>query len=178
MTDAPEGSEILLRVGQSPADIDRMPVGVRLEFVASAEGYEPKRAVVAAGGAWDKGANGRPRHELTVQLERSKAKPGQPDAWPPGEPGSVIGGSGNGAGGVVHLVSSPQGAEVWLLAGLGPRETVDDLAACDVDVDLLIAGPKLFRKRLHVLASQFQPDPAKPGGWRTARISAAAPLSP
>ena len=178
LADAPEGSEILLRVGQSPADIDRMPVGVRLEFVATADGYEPKRAVLPAGQAWEKAANGRPRFELGVQLERTKAKAEQFDAWPAGEPGSVVGGVGSGAVGVVHVVSSPQGAEVWLLAGLGPRAALDDIVPCDVDVDILVAGPGTLRRRIHLTAAQFIVDPAKPPVWRTARVSASVSRVP
>jgi hypothetical protein len=47
---------------------------------------------------------------------------------------------------------------------------VEDLAACDVDVDLLVAGAKNFRKRMHVTASQFVADGTRPG-WRVARVS-------
>ena len=39
-------------MGQAPVDIDHMPVGARLEFVATAEGYAPKRTVVPAGYVW------------------------------------------------------------------------------------------------------------------------------
>ena len=47
VTDAPARSEVLLRVGQAPVDVDQMPVGARLELVATAEGYAPRRAVIA-----------------------------------------------------------------------------------------------------------------------------------
>ncbi len=171
VTDAPEESEILIRGGQAPADIDKMPVGVRLEFVAMADGYVPKRAVIPLGTAWDNGPNGRPRFELAVQLDKSKQKPGQVDPWPGVEPGNNdVGGKGNGAPGVVHVISTPKGAEIWVLAGLGPNTTVEDLAPCDADVDLLVAGSKSFRKRMHVTAAQFVADATRPG-WRVAKVS-------
>ena len=174
VTDAPEDSEILMRVGQSPADIDRMPVGVRLELVATAEGYDSSRAVVPAGAAWSKGANGRPRFELPIELERTKAKPGHETPWPAGEPGSEIGGRGTGAPGVLHVTTSPRGAELWLLAGLGPSATVDDLAACDSDVDILVAGPRALRKRIHLPAAAFVADATKGTNVRSARVSVGA----
>lgn len=170
VSNAPDDSEILLRAGQAPVDIEHMPVGVRLEFVATADGFAPKRVVIPQGTAWDTGAGGKPRFELGIQLDKSKAKPGQVDPWPPGEPGSEVGGKGNGVPGTVHAISTPKGAELWLLAGLGPSATVDDLAACDTDVDVLAAGPKTYRKRVHVAAAQFQPDAARPG-WRVAKVA-------
>ena len=55
VTDAPVNAEILVRAGQAPVDVEKMPVGARLEFVATAEGYAPKRAVVPSGASWDTG---------------------------------------------------------------------------------------------------------------------------
>ncbi len=169
--DAPEDAEILLRAGQAPIDIDRMPAGARLEFVATAEGYAPKRAVVPADAAWDHtGPGGKPRFELAIQLDKSKARHGAVDKWPPGEPGSEVGGKGDP--GVVHVVASPKGAEVWVLAGLGPSAQIDDLIDCDHDADVLVAGPGTYRKRLHVAGSSFVAEPGAPAGVRTARVSA------
>ncbi|HSQ63055.1 MAG TPA: hypothetical protein VLM85_07555 [Polyangiaceae bacterium] len=164
---APKDAEILIREGQAPVDIDHMPAGARLEFVATAEGYAPKRAIIPAGAAWDS-TGGKPRFDLPIQLDKSRARPGTVDLWPAGEPGSEVG--GKGAPGVVHVLSSPKGAEVWLLAGLGPDAQIEDIVACDTDVDVLVAGPTTFRKRLHVPASSFINDATK-AGVRTARVS-------
>ncbi len=168
VTDVPAHAEVLLRVGQAPIDVDHMPVGARLEFVATAEGYAPKRTVVLSGATWDTGTDGKPRVELPVQLEKSKMKPGQIDLWPAGEPGSEAG--GKGPPGTVHVVSSPKGAEVWLLAGIGPEATISQLK-CDADVDILVAGPTTLRKRLHAAPGDFK-DGGDVKGVRTARISA------
>jgi len=164
---APKDSEILIREGQSPVDIEHMPVGARLEFVATAEGYAPKRAIIPSGATWDS-AGGKPRFDLPVQLDKSKARPGTVDLWPPGEPGSEVG--GKGAPGVVHVLSNPKGAEIWLLAGLGPDAQIEDIVSCDTDIDVLVAGPTTFRKRMHVMASSFVNDATK-AGVRTAKIS-------
>jgi hypothetical protein len=166
-TDVPPGAEVLWRVGQAPTDVERMPVG-RLEFVATAEGHAPKRAVVPAGAAWDTGPEGKPRFELAVQLDPAK-KPGVVEPWPPGEPGTSVG--GNGAPGTVHLVTTPRGAEVWLLVGLGPEARVERLK-CESEVDVLVAGPGTFRKRLHASADDIAKAPLDDTQTRVIRLSA------
>jgi hypothetical protein len=156
VADVPAHAEVLVRKGQAPVDVEKMPVGARLEFVATAEGYAPKRVVVPAGATWDPASDGKPRYEAAVQLDKSKAPHGSVDAWPAGEPGSAVG--GQGPPGTVHVVATPRGAEVWMLAGLGPDARIEQQMACNEDVDLLLAGPTTFRKRIHVAASDFAPD--------------------
>jgi hypothetical protein len=173
VTDVPPHAEVLVRKGQAPVDVEKMPVGTRLEFVATAEGYSPRRVVVPAGASWDPGSDAKPRFETAVQLDKSRAKGATNDPWPPGEPGSEVG--GQGPPGTVHVVATPRGAEVWMLAGIGPEVRIEQLR-CDQDLDLLVAGPTTFRKRLHVAATDFVLDepgsaPSK-GPARTARVSA------
>jgi hypothetical protein len=168
VTEVPTNAEVLLREGQAPVDVDRMPVGTRLEFVATAEGFAPKRTVVPAGVVWDTGPDGKPRFEVAVQLDKSSGKP-KGDLWPPGEPGSEVG--GKGPPGTVHLVATPRGAEVWLLAGIGPAARVEALP-CDQDIDVLVAGPTTLRKRIHVPAASFAPGPDAPANGRFAKVTA------
>ncbi|CAN5131715.1 hypothetical protein BH09MYX1_BH09MYX1_20390 [soil metagenome] len=164
---APKDSEILLRVGQGPADVDHMPAGTRLEFVATADGYAPRRGVVPQT-TWDS-SNGRPRYELAVQLDKSKLKAGAIDPWPPVEPGSEVG--GKGSPGIVHVITTPKGAELWLLAGLGPDASIDDFVQCDESADVLVAiGTK--RSRYHVDAKSFVPDPGGKPNLRVAKLNA------
>jgi hypothetical protein len=167
VTDVPTGAEVLLRVGQAPVDVPLLPVGARLEFVATAEGFAPKRVVVPAGATWDPGPDGKPRFEVAVQLDKTTSR-GKLTSWPPGEAGSEVG--GKGAPGTVHIVSTPRGVEVWMLAGLGPEALVEQLP-CDQTVDVLVAGPTTYRKRLHAAASDFV---ARPGETqsRIAKLSA------
>jgi len=169
VSDVPAHAEVLVRKGQAPVDVERMPVGARLEFVATAEGYAPKRVVVPAGATWDPGSDGRPRYEAGVQLDKSHAAHGTNDAWPAGEPGSAVG--GQGPPGTVHVVATPRGAEVWMLAGLGPDARIEQQLACTEDVELLLAGPTTFRKRLHISAADFAPD-------ETAGTPGGAPVGP
>lgn len=175
VTDVPVRAEVLLRQGQAPVDVEKMPVGARLEFVATAEGFAPKRLVVPAGATWDTGPDNKPRFEAAVQLDRSTAKPGVSNPWPPVEQGTEVG--GQGPPGTIHVVATPRGAEVWMLAGMGPEARVEQLR-CDRDVDVLVAGPGPYRKRLRVAGGDFAVDAAEPtpapgkASTRLARLSA------
>jgi hypothetical protein len=169
LTEVPANAEILLRMGQAPIDVERMPVGTRLELVATAEGHAPRRAVIKAESPRDKGPDGKPRLEVPLQLDPTKAKPGAVDPWPVAEPGSQVGGSG--APGTVHVVSNVRGAEVWLLAGLGPEARIDQLR-CDADIDVLFAGPPALRKRLHVPEKDIAATPPDAQGNKVVTVSA------
>ena len=173
VADVPPRAEVLLREGQAPVDIPRMPVGARLEFVATAEGYAPKRVVVPSGAGWDPGPDGKPRFEAAVQLDPSRARPGAIDPWPAGDPGSAVGGEGQP--GTVRVVATPRGAEVWMLAGIAPEARIERLR-CDQDIDVLLAGPTSYRKRLRVGAGDFVTEDATGpkagnGKARVARVS-------
>jgi hypothetical protein len=169
VSDVPANAEILLRMGQAPLDVERMPVGTRLEFVATAEGYAPRRAVIKAESPWDKAPDGKPRIDVPIQLDPTKAKAGMVDPWPVAEPGSQVGGSGSP--GTVHVVSNVRGAEVWLLAGLGPEARIEQLR-CEADIDVLLAGPPQLRKRLHVGEKEIQAASADPQGNRVVSVTA------
>ncbi|HXX67805.1 MAG TPA: hypothetical protein VEK07_11515 [Polyangiaceae bacterium] len=164
VSNVPARAEVLLRQGQAPLEVERMPVGARLEFVATAEGYAPKRLVVPASASWDNGPDGKPRLETAVQLDPSKAGT---DPWPAGEPGSEVG--GQGPPGTVRIVSTPRGAEIWLLAGISPDARVEQLR-CDHDWDVLVAGPTTFRRRLHLEPRDFQVEDSTAN--RIARVTA------
>jgi hypothetical protein len=178
LSDAPAGAEILLRVGQAPVNVERMPVKTRLELVATAEGHAPRRAVVKSDATWEAGPDGKPRIDVPIQLEPSTARPGTVDAWPAAEAGSEVGGVG--PPGTVHVISNVTGAEVWLLAGLGPEARIEQLR-CDGDIDVLVAGqPPNARKRLRVSEKDIRAAKADAQGAREVAVSAAAagPASP
>ncbi|MGH7270094.1 MAG: hypothetical protein ACREJ3_06645, partial [Polyangiaceae bacterium] len=97
--------------------------------------------------------------EAAVQLDRS-IRAGASNPWPHGEPGTEVG--GQGPPGTVRVVATPPGAEVWMLVGAGPEARIDQLP-CDRDLDVLIAGPTTYRKKLHVPASDFELPAVKAG---------------
>ncbi len=167
-SDVPPGAEVLLRVGQAPTDVERLPVGIRLEFVGTAEGYAPRRAIVPPNAPWDKGPDGKPRFELAMQLDPSK-KPGVVDSWPPGEAGANVG--GEGSPGTVRIVTTPRGSEVWLLVGMGPEARIERLK-CDADVDVLVAGPTTLRKRLRASVAQIAAAPLDESQTHVIKLSA------
>jgi hypothetical protein len=160
VSEIPSNAEVLLRMGQSPVDVPRMPVGARLEFVATAEGFAPKRGVVPAAQAWDPGPDGKPRYSLAIQLDKSTAKAGSLDPWPVGEPGTEVG--GRGAPGTVQVIANPKGAEIWLLAGVGPEARIEQLP-CEQDYEVLLANQSL-RKRLAVTAKDIAERAEAPAG--------------
>lgn len=172
LTGVPSNAEILLRVGQAPVDVERMPVGTRLELIATAEGYAPRRAIIKGESRWDEGPDGKPRIEVPIQLEPSEAKPGAIEPWPATEPGSPVGGSG--APGTVHVVSNVRGAEVWLLAGRGPQARIDQLR-CDSDIDVLFAGPPSLRTQRRITEKEIAGAAADAAGNKVVHINAEDP---
>jgi hypothetical protein len=144
----PLGAELFRRMGTAPIDVGRMPVGARLEWVALAEGFRVRRAVIPAGAAWNHGAAAR--YELAIQLDPSSGR--GPEPWPAAEPGPQVGGAGSP--GLVHIVTTPPGAEIFLFSGVAPEATLAALP-CDESFDLLLAGPRDERRRIVVGSSEF-----------------------
>jgi hypothetical protein len=163
------------RAGKAAAAVDAATGGVIAEInvEATAEGYAPKRTVIAKGAAWDVGEGGKPRYELAVQLDPTKVKAPAQDPWPAGEPGSEVGGSGQP--GTVHLVATPRGAEIWLLAGVGPQAQIDQLR-CDADVEVLVAAKN--RPRLKLTSKDMGQVPTDPTGIKAIKLNAASQLLP
>ncbi len=166
VSSVPLDAEVLLKVGNAPCEVPRMPKGPRLEFVATADGFVPRRAVIAKDDTgWQLDPQGHLRYELPVTLDISK---GGSDPWPMGEPGSEVGGSGEP--GTVRVVAKPKNAIIWLLAGVGPAAQIEQ--RCDQDVDILVAGR--VREVLHVTRKQIESVPPDPSGVRIVRLTAGA----
>jgi hypothetical protein len=163
---APTESEVLLRVGRAPVSVPRLPVGTRIELLATAEGYAPARGVVLPTGAWDR-SGGTPHTPLKIVL--SAAKPGKPAPWPPAEAGTQVG--GRGEPGSVDVTSNVDGAEVWLLIGLGPEASYEPLP-CSEATEFLIAGTLNYRKRLRVGPEEFAKATDGPTGQKRIELTA------
>jgi hypothetical protein len=148
----PPDAEVLVQEGQAPLDIDDVPVGMQSVFVATAAGFAPKRATIAADADWASGPDGKLQLDLSISLDKSRVSPPGADRWPPFDAGVEVGGTA--PHGRLHVVVAPAGAQVWLRAGAGREVTIEGLP-CGRDVDLLIAGPTSYRQRLHVWESQF-----------------------
>ncbi|MGH7329522.1 MAG: hypothetical protein ACREJX_14345, partial [Polyangiaceae bacterium] len=174
LTDVPPKAEVAMRVGVAPVDVQHIPMQTRLELIATLDTYATKRAVVLPDATWDKGPDGKPRLETAVQLDPLGKHHGKtaPDNWPPVEPGSDVGGTDKASPGTLHIVSSPKGAEIWMLVGLGPETQIDDVPCGDVD--LLLGGPGTYRKKIHVRAADFSAGEPAPNGdtIKSAKVSA------
>ena len=174
LTDVPPKAEVAMRVGVAPVDVPHIPMQTRLELIATLDAYATKRAVILPDATWDKGPDGKPRLETAVQLDPLGKRHGKtaPDNWPPVEPGSDVGGTDKATPGTLHIVSSPKGAEIWMLVGLGPETQIDDVPCGDVD--LLLGGPGTYRKKIHVRAADFSAGEPAPNGdmIKSAKISA------
>ena len=165
-TDVPPHAEVLLRAGQAPVDVEKMPVGARLEFVATAEGYAPKRVVVPAGAAGTAGRTAsrasrppcsstsprRTRGQRPVARRRA-GKRGR-RAGPPGH--GARRGDAAGRRGVDARGHRARGAH--RAARTATRTSTSSSP-----------GPTTFRKRLHVAASRLRPPTTPPGAGRPAR---------
>ncbi len=62
-----------------------------------------------------------------------------------------------------------------MLAGIGPEARVEQLR-CDHDLDVLVAGPTTFRKRMHIAESEFVVEDA-PGASRPTVVTRIARVS-
>ena len=59
-----------------------------------------------------------------------------------------------------------------MLAGLGDAR-IEQQQGCDEDVDVLLAGPTTYRKRLHVAASDFVAEGSAPAAGRVGPLHVA-----
>lgn len=119
-------AQVLRFVGRAPITVSNLPVGAAHEFVATAEGHRPARALVAADAEWEVTPEGA-RYEVALQL---------PDAsGAAADAGLELGpsrlteqvGSPGGRLGSVRVVATPRGARVYQLLGFAPTVEVRDV---------------------------------------------------
>ena len=170
VTDVPANAEILLRMGQAPLDVERMPVGTRLEFVATAEGYAPRRAVIKAESPWDKTPDGKPRIDVPIQLDPTKAKAGH---------GRSAGRSPSRAARSAARARPARSTSSRTCAAprsgsspaSAPRHASSSSAATATSTSSSPDRPQL-RKRLHVGEKEIQAATPDPQGNRVVSVSA------
>ncbi|HEY6880723.1 MAG TPA: hypothetical protein VI299_22020 [Polyangiales bacterium] len=165
-------AQVLRLVGRAPVSVDKLPVGVAHEFVATAEGYKPARALVPANGEWEATAEGA-RYELAIQLvEADGASAGEHPK--PTDSGLDLGpsrltsqGTAQGTGSI-RVVTTPRGARVFQLVGFSPNVKVENLPL-DAPQELLI-----YREGFSPVLRVLQPqDFVAKGGKRVAELDVA-----
>lgn len=113
LSSQPGDAAVWMKLGRTPVDTSTLPTDMPHELRLELDGYKTEDIRVVAM-HW-KGEGMGKRAELQVGLEAGKDKKPVP-AYPPAEPPSAREGLSEG-GGVIHVESSPKGAQVWLLVG-------------------------------------------------------------
>lgn len=135
-------AQVLRLVGRAPVSIEKLPVGIAHEFVATAEGHKPARALVPANSEWEATAEGG-RYELAIQLVEASGSSAREQPNEGGD-GLELGpsrltsqGSAAKGTGTIRVVTTPRSARVYQLVGFSPNVEVDNLPL-DAPQELLI----------------------------------------
>jgi Protein kinase domain len=115
---------VWLLLGRTPVDSLPLSAAMVHELRLEHEGYRPLDVRVT-GYQW-KDTDGALRADVAAELEPGKPRSALP-AFPPAPAGTPP--PGPRGRGVVHVSSTPSGAQVWLLIGFTPRATVAGLEA-------------------------------------------------
>jgi hypothetical protein len=152
VTSTPPKAQVLMRVGEGPIVVPKLPVGVAHEFVAMLPGMSPSRAVVPPNAKWPQ-EGGEPRYELAIQLGAASARVRENDLGPTkltqdvGQPSATLGS--------VRVITSPPGASVYQLIGFTPDVSVQNMPI-DQPIDLLVYLPGHLLQRIRVGAADWQ----------------------
>lgn len=119
-------AQVLRFVGRAPITVSNLPVGAAHEFVATAEGHRPARALVAADAEWEATPEGA-RYEVALQLpDAAGAAADAALELGPSRLKQQVGTLG-GRLGSVRVVATPRGARVYQLLGFAPTVEVRDV---------------------------------------------------
>lgn len=128
----PPRHEVLALLGTTPLTTRPLPVGVRLELVATSPGHVAERMIIPADANWVEVTEGD--RQLAVDL---KLEAGLDGGWP-AAPGGDVGGIG--PAGRVHAASSPE-AELWLVVAAGSGNQAGISVPCAHTATLLVVNP-------------------------------------
>jgi hypothetical protein len=148
----PERAQVLRYVGRGPATAEHLPVGVAHEFVATAEGRLPSRAVIPPDAEWMEGDD--PRYELAMQTGEASRHARELDLGASKLPKDM--GRSDGALGSVRVITNPPGAKVYHLIGFAPEVEVRDLDTTAA-LELLIYAEGHEPERMVVGPSDWEP---------------------
>jgi hypothetical protein len=139
--------------------VERLPVGLAHEFVATAEEHLPARVLVPAAADWEATAEGA-RYEVALQLQPAEGK-GAESALELG-PSRLAAQAAQLPTrlGTIRVVATPRGARVYQLVGFSPTVKVEDLP--------LASGQELliYREGYVPIVRTVSPSDFKPHGDR------------
>jgi hypothetical protein len=144
VTASQDNAAVWLLVGTTPFDsLGLTAAGVK-ELRVEAPGYQPKDVDVG-GKDWTTGAGGGHVANVQVTLTASTPKDVPLPAIPPKPDAALDQGAPTGRG-VMHVESTPKGAEVWLLVGITPQMNLSGIEAgrdytLRVDKDGFVEAP-------------------------------------
>lgn len=147
-------AQVLLFIGRGPAVAENLPIGVAHEFVAIADGRSPTRAVVPPDAQWSEAsAEQAAQYELAMQTgDREMTFENLDLGTSHLERGDM--GQPTGSFGRVRVITTPQGARVFLLIGFGGAH-VSDLPI-EESQELLIFEEGFAAQRIFVGPSDWQ----------------------
>ena len=147
-------AQVLLFIGRGPAVAENLPMGVAHEFVAIADGRSPTRAVVPPDAQWSEASADQPsQYELAMQTgDREMTFENLDLGTSHLERGDM--GQPTGSFGRVRVITTPQGARVFLLIGFGGAH-VSDLPI-EESQELLIFEEGFVAQRIFVGPSDWQ----------------------
>lgn len=147
---APNGSEVLRRIGSTPVTIT-MPMHVPLDLVATMDGHTARRAHVDATAVWKNDSTGA-RLDVPFALDATSDP-----KWPTTNGLVPLRATSEAPRGLLRATSTPNGASVWVV--------VDPLAIagipCGGPVDLMVVPTAGAAKPLRVEWSAFSGSPPR-----------------
>ncbi len=144
---SPQDARVLVFEGRAPVDVGDIPVGVSQPLVAMLEGYAATWAQVPADARWVDG-----RFDLAVPLLEEEASAPElplPTAAPSDAPR-----------GTAHVVTTPPGAKIFRLVGVGPDVRVRGLDTARAQEILVLREG--YEPHREIVSTGSWEDPARP----------------
>ncbi|NOY91027.1 MAG: serine/threonine protein kinase [Deltaproteobacteria bacterium] len=123
---ATEGARVLRFVGRAPVDIPDVPMGSAQQVLATQSGRPDAWAVVSADALWSDAEE--PRFELAVQIPEE----GETPEMPP-----LMSGADSERAGTLRVITTPPGAKVFRVVGVGPEVRITGVHTDEV-LELLV----------------------------------------
>jgi hypothetical protein len=154
VTSTPDLAAVWMLIGRTPTDSFPLPTANLLELRIELDGHVPFDTRVAAAD-WVAGAPGTKVKQAKVTATLTAGAPETPvPAMPPVPPAELLRGLSPGYG-VVHVESTPKGAQVWLLVGQTNTMQYDGLEA-GRDYEFKVVKDGYLPSYVHIKAEEWR----------------------